>query len=399
MPVHSDPVTAWAASGAMALTGWPDRPPLGPPEPLVPRLHDVADRLGGALEDPLALLGERAAHLELTRAGSTSCGGSAHLVPTGDGWIALNLARPEDLDLLPAWLGREIEGDPWDAVTAAARDRTAADLLAAAEGLGLPLAQLPEPPPVSPSTGDLPVRWSRLRPGPPPADSVAGLRVLDLTSLWAGPLCGALLADLGADVVKVEATGRPDGGRGGPPAFFDLLNARKRGIALDLGSVGGRATLRALVEQADVVLEASRPRALLGLGIDAARVMTAARPRAWVAITGYGGAGSEQLRVAFGDDAAVGGGLVGRDPTPVFCADAAADPIAGLVAAAAVVEAAGRGGAWHIEVSMAEAARMCSGPQLPVPEGTTAAAARSRASRGTAPAIGQHTDEVLRSLA
>ena len=58
--------------------------------------------------------------------------------------------------------------------------------------------------------------------------------MVELGSLWAAPLCGSLLAAAGADVVKVESIGRPDGARRGPPAFFDLLNGGKRSVALDL---------------------------------------------------------------------------------------------------------------------------------------------------------------------
>lgn len=400
MPVAPDPVAAWAASGAMSLTGWPDRAPLGPPLALVATVESAAARLDGAVDEPLALLGERAAHLGLVRAGRTSCGGSARLLPTGDGWIALNLARPEDLDLLPAWLGREVEGDPWEAVSQAARERAATDLLAAAVGLGLPLAQLPDRIAVPSGSDELPVRWWPGRSDPAPSPSVEGLRVVDLTSLWAGPLCGSLLAELGADVVKVESIHRPDGARRGPRGFFDVLNGAKRSVALDLADHRGRTQLRRLVEQADVVLEASRPRALRSLGIDADHLVASAQPRAWVSITGYGRTGDAQHRVAFGDDAAVGGGLVGveEDGTPVFCADAVADPIAGLVAAAAVVEAVARGGAWLVEAAMAEAAGAGAGPPRPVPDGTVAAAPRSRPVTRSAPDLGAHTVEVLRSL-
>ena len=63
--------------------------------------------------------------------------------------------------------------------------------------------------------------------------------MVDLSALWAGPLCGDLLARAGASVVKVESTQRPDGARRGSRAFFDLLNGRKRSVALDLRSREG----------------------------------------------------------------------------------------------------------------------------------------------------------------
>ena len=81
-----------------------------------------------------------------------------------------------------------------------------------------------------------------------------------------------------------------------------------------------------------------------------------ARPRVWLMISGYGSQGSSSDRVAFGDDAAVAGGLVAWDgPAPCFCGDAVADPLAGLAGAASVLAALESGGAWIIEASMAQA--------------------------------------------
>ena len=111
-----------------------------------------------------------------------------------------------------------------------------------------------------------------------PAREAAGLLVVDLSALWAGPLCGDLLAAAGATVVKVESPSRPDGARRGPAAFFDLLNWRKQSVALDLQRAEGPRLLHALVQRADVVIEASRPRALAQLGISARRLVERGRP-------------------------------------------------------------------------------------------------------------------------
>ena len=87
-----------------------------------------------------------------------------------------------------------------------------------------------------------------------------------------------------------------------------------------------------------MVIDASRPRALAQLGLDLDRLL-ATGPRVWVSITGHGCTGEDGNRIAFGDDAAVAGGLVVHDESgPSFCADAVADPIAGITAAAAALE-------------------------------------------------------------
>ncbi len=84
--------------------------------------------------------------------------------------------------------------------------------------------------------------------------------------------------------------------------------------------------------------------------------------------------------MGFGDDAAVAGGLVcWQDDRPVFCADAVADPVSGLVAAAACLDALATGGRWLVDVGMAGVAAHLAGPTLPVPTGTSAATARARA--------------------
>jgi crotonobetainyl-CoA:carnitine CoA-transferase CaiB-like acyl-CoA transferase len=120
----------------------------------------------------------------------------------------------------------------------------------------------------------------------------------------------------------------------------------------------GRDELRRLVAEADVVIEASRPRALEALGF-APAAFCAARPgRTWVSITGHGRRGPRANWVAFGDDAAAAGGLVARDRRgdPVFCADAAADPVSGLYAAVGALASLSAGGGHLVDCAMARAA-------------------------------------------
>lgn len=400
----TDDLARWAASGAMALTGRPHRAPLGPPSGLVPAVAELEARLGahGVEVDGLALLGERAALLGLTRAGSASCGGGARLLAAQGGWLAVSLARPDDLDLLPAWLGvtapaEEVaagraEAGTWRAVAQAVAPAGVDQVLAAGVELGLPVARLGEV-----AAGAPAVRVAATGPARLPRP-VRGARVVDLSSLWAGPLCASLLGRAGADVVQVEDRRRPDGARRGDPRFYDLLHAGHRSVALDLGRPDDRAHLHRLLAAADVVVEGSRPRALRQLGVDAEALVAGGGPAVWVAITGHGRAGDGAGRVGFGDDAAVAGGLVVADGDgPCFCADAVGDPLTGLTAAVAVLDALAGPRHVLIDVALARVAAAAAGPTLDATGVPAAAVAppRARPVAGRAPALGAHTAEVL----
>lgn len=468
----------------MALTGRADGPPLGPPMGFVERLLALEDRLqaefrriGIPLElDALALLGERAALAGLRRQGDRSCGGASRLLRAADGWLALSLARPTDTELLAAWLGNAVTWteDPWSSVAPAVAHLGIADLVAGGALLGLPVAALPagdvenrfqpaspvdeplrsrptsgrhtrkrqeagkepttetffrsRPLPLTGATADLPGVATRFGDaGPTPTSD---LLVVDLSSLWAGPLCAQLLGLAGARIVKVESTRRPDGARFGPPAFFDLLHAGHESVAVDFTTPEGRDDLRRLLEAADVVIEGSRPRALQQLGIDAEALLRNGHPRLWISITGYGRTGEAAQRVAFGDDGAVAGGLVvWDDDGPCFCADAIADPLTGLVAATAVLGSIATGGRWLLDVSLqavaayfaadaiaSSGATVAASPGETVPTGTLSVAAepdgtvptrsgpvavappRARRSDGGAAPLGAHTEAVLAEL-
>ena len=199
----------------------------------------------------------------------------------------------------------------------------AEDFAAAAQLVGVPAAALPAasalpataPAPPLAGNGALSRGRGGGRRGGPrasprhcPARGLAGAVVADLSSMWAGPLCARLLGLAGAEVIKVESPARPDGARPGNREFFDWLHAGHRSLSVDFGTGAGRAALAALLEVADVVIEASRPRALAALGL-APDMIRHPPGQVWLSITGYGRAVPE--RVAFGDDAAVAGGLVG----------------------------------------------------------------------------------------
>jgi hypothetical protein len=322
---------------------------LGIPAAVLSRARRAADafrQLTGIAVDAAELLCGRAGLLGLSPQGRISAGGATRLMRSGDGWCALTLSRQDDVDAVPALLESEAAGgDPWPAVQRWVAGNASADVTARARLLGLPVAALGE-------TGAAPPRITTLCTAAAPREP-SGLLVADLSSMWAGPLCGQLLARAGATVVKVETPGRPDGTRAGPSAFFDWMNSGKLSYAVDFGEP---PALRRLLEVADVVIESSRPGALAHRGLGPTD--TALRDgRVWLRITGHGADGERANWVAFGDDAAVSGGLVGgTDTEPVFCGDAIADPLTGLHAALSVAESLNRGGGELIELSMAAVA-------------------------------------------
>ena len=382
----------------MALTGWPDEP-LGPPRGLVEGIERLARPFPGL--DALALLGERAALMGLWRRGATSCGGSCRLLPSADEFVAVSLPRDEDMEMVPAWL--ELDTAPastpavWSTVASTLRDGDPHALTARAKLLGLPISRLGEAAGPEMRRGVVLTRLGEASPRP----DMTGVVVVDLSALWAGPLCGDLLARAGATVVKVESTQRPDGARRGTREFFDLLNGRKRSVALNLQSSQGVRVLHALVRQADVVIEASRPRALAQFGLDGRQMVQADEhgPQAWISITGYGRSGDDANRVAFGDDAAAAGGLVTwTDDGPLFCADAIADPLTGLAAAGACVDALRSGGRFLLDVSMAAVSAELAGPTLPAPAERAVATPHARSDTPRAPDLGADTDQVLAAL-
>ena len=132
-------------------------------------------------------------------------------------------------------------------------------------------------------------------PGSLPLD---GIRVADFTQALSGPYCTMLLADLGADVVKVERPGRGDDSRHwGPPfvgetaAYFLAVNRNKRSLELDLATPGGREAAAALVASSDVVVENWRPGTAARLGLDAATLRERHPRLVHCSISGFGADG------------------------------------------------------------------------------------------------------------
>src|SRR6266581_9216981 len=130
-----------------------------------------------------------------------------------------------------------------------------------------------------------------------------GIRVLDLSRVIAGPYCATLMADLGADVIKVERPGRGDDLRAwrgdGMSATFAAINRNKRGIAVDLQHPEGARLAFELARRADVVIENFLPgvAAKLGLGYEAVRAVS---PRmVYASVTGFGQTGPYARRPGY----------------------------------------------------------------------------------------------------
>ena len=237
---------------------------------------------------------------------------SCRLIEARDGWFALNLARQDDRELIPALTGCEMAADAWQAVAAAARSERAEDFVARAIELQLPVA--------------LPGEAAPLALASRAAAPRSGLRVTDLSALWAGPLCAGLLARAGAEVTRIESVARPDPTPLASPKLNARINGGKRRVRLDLTD---RAALLALVRSSDVLVTSARPAALARLGLNPADHPDLI----WIAITAHGWDGEGIGRVGFGDDCAVAGGLLREGPR--FLGDALADPLTGLEAALA----------------------------------------------------------------
>lgn len=360
--MDNDPVASWATSGAMWLSRDADGVPLCAPGTPAGFVATALDDLGVGLTGA-TVLGERAAIAALSPASSTSCGGATRLLYTSDGHIALSLARPDDGDLVGALIGSPVTGDPWVAAARWLTTQRSDDAVARAQLLGLPAAAVARP-------GDPPDEQTLARGGViPVVVTRGGVRrhrrdrplVVDLSSLWAGPLCAHLLGLRGAEVVKVEGADRLDGARRGAAGFYELLHAGHQSVTVDLRSAAGAELLRRLITQADMVIEASRPRALAQLGVDAMELVESGV--AWLSITAYGRTGPWSNHVGFGDDVAAGAGMVARTGGDVtFLGDALADPMTGVVAAHAAAAALTASHAQLLDVSMRDVVASALGP-------------------------------------
>jgi crotonobetainyl-CoA:carnitine CoA-transferase CaiB-like acyl-CoA transferase len=213
--------------------------------------------------------------------------------------------------------------------------------------------------------------------GAPP---LAGVRVLDLTAVVAGPYCTTMLADMGAEIVKVERAVRGDDtrtatryqGREEHEDYFNAINRSKKSIALDLKQPAAREVAQALAEKADVVVENFKPgtAARLGLGWDDLR---AVNPHlVYCSISGFGQDGPLRDRLALDPVVQAVAGMMSvtgePDGAPMLMGTSICDIISGMFAAYAVVsalhavdkEGAGR----YIDVSMQAAGLAVLGTRM-----------------------------------
>lgn len=228
-----------------------------------------------------------------------------------------------------------------------------------------------------PSPSGAAAAGGRTSPQPPAFGPLTGLRVLDLATLFAGPLAATLLGDFGAEVIKIEHPHRPDPSRGHGPAkdgiglWWKLLGRNKKAMTLDLSHPGGRDVLLRLAAGADAVIENFRPGTLerWGLGWEE---LSAVNPRLVLArVTGFGQFGPYARRPGFGTLAEAMSGFAAMtgepDGPPTLPPFGLADAIAALGTSYAVMAAlhartaSGRGQV--IDMALIEPMLTVLGPQ------------------------------------
>ncbi|WP_051279673.1 CoA transferase [Hellea balneolensis] len=296
------------------------------------------------------LLGERARLRETVRDGRFCAGGYGRLIETKDGLIALNLVREDDWDLIPAWL--EDYAQNWDDIERFSAEKDADYLVERAAEIGLAVAKDEMPP--------KPESWFSIQSFT--QAKCSNPLIVDLSGLWAGPLASSLLSLAGARVIKVESPTRPDGMRGGHQGFYSLLNAGKDCVALNFRDADDLEKLKGLLEKADIVIEASRPRALRQLGIRAEDFVARQPGKIWARLTAYGQA---ENRIGFGDDIGISAGLASimgqAHGEPCFVGDAIADPVNGVHLALAIQAYLKKGGGVVIDLTMRDVLRCAMG--------------------------------------
>ena len=201
---------------------------------------------------------------------------------------------------------------------------------------------------------------------------LAGLKVIDLTHVMAGPTCTLMLADMGADVIKIEKTPHGDDTRHSVPpkigteaASFLMMNRNKRGIVLDLKTKGGAEILRRLIDSADVLVENFGPGVMDRLGFGYEALHKAYPALIYCSLSGFGRTGPYKHRRGFDLVAQAMSGIMsftgeGPEGPPVKCGAPLSDITAGVIAAMGILAAYAHRlktgeGQW-VETSLYEAA-------------------------------------------
>jgi crotonobetainyl-CoA:carnitine CoA-transferase CaiB-like acyl-CoA transferase len=223
------------------------------------------------------------------------------------------------------------------------------------------------------------VHWAAVAAEPPQSSPhtlpLAGVRIVDLTAFWAGPMATQVLAALGADVIKVEGVRRPDGMRfagGRPPSVdrwwewgpvFQCSNTNKRGITLELSTPRGREVALDLIARSDIVVENFSPRVLANFDLEWDVVHDAAPEVTMLRMPAFGLDGPWRDRVGFAQTMEQASGMAwmtGSSDGPPIIPRGLCDPLAGLhasFAAVAALEIRDRTGTGiHVESTMVEAA-------------------------------------------
>lgn len=193
-----------------------------------------------------------------------------------------------------------------------------------------------------------------------------GVKVLDLARVLAGPLCSAMLGDLGATVTKIEIPDRGDDSRAftphieGESSYFMLVNRGKKSVTIDLKSDEGRKLLLDLIRQADILVENFRPGVTKRLGIDFETVQSLNPRLIYVSISGFGQDSPIAERAAYDHVVQAMGGIMSvtgwPDGVPTRVGDAIGDVVSGIYgswgALAALLQRERTGRGQHIDVAM-----------------------------------------------
>jgi len=219
------------------------------------------------------------------------------------------------------------------------------------------------------------------------AAPLSGIKILDLTRLLPGPLCGQYLADLGAEVIKVEDTGAGDYAR---PALRELVNRGKKSLSVNLKTEQGKEIFLRLVDESDIVLESFRPGTMHRLGLGYEHLSMLNPQLVYCAISGFGQSGAYSQKAGHDINFQALTGILsqtGTTDTPVIPGFLLADLAGGTLSAAtgimaALLEAQRTGKGCQVDVAMTDSLMALSA--LPV-------ASLNEKAQPTARGMGTHT--------